>query len=118
MRAALVLSLLLVVPNLACGGAVGSPCEDDSDCRRALVCWEVDDAPIGRQCTSPCEGKSECDAGEACVFGLCRVECEGAEDPICESGTTCVRDLCRLTCQSDADCRPGFACPSPGGVCE
>lgn len=86
---------------------------DASTCAdREPLCLSNDDCPDGLcvngSCHDFCDVDMDCEAGAACVLGLCRTspsgrfECLGADD--CAESDDCVSTSCLRRCGSDADC--------------
>jgi hypothetical protein len=58
-----------------------------------------------------CATDAQCGIGKDCLDGLCRYQCDGAED--CPRGQTCQSGLCRdvapasTACTADSECADG-----------
>ncbi len=88
---------------LATDGQVGSPCNENSDCRLSGgFCLSAMMGFDGGYCTMSCSSDQECGGTNQCVF----LEQYGS--------------FCYKGCSLDGDCRPGYVCEQSGpraGTC-
>ena len=69
------------------------------------VVAKCDGEPPKPECTP--EG-NECDPGEKCIDGKCKVWCDADEE--CEEGLKCKEHKCQVWCDLDEECGQGFVC--------
>ncbi len=55
-----------------------------------------------------CNSSADCGAGQVCINGACRAECQGDGD--CAVGQECRDGACVVPCQRDGDCPVGEVC--------
>ena len=87
-----------------------SPCPADQECKPSLDF-------TSHACVPTCAGVT-CQAGQACVLGVCEATC----DPACATGQVCDRTQVPPTCVSDkcagqAPCSDGSFCDPVTGSC-
>lgn len=102
---------------------LGEPCEEDTDCRDAMVCHEAGGV---RACARACESEEDCGEGFECREMLCipdrRHGIGGVclESADCGEGGTCAAmgddRWCTTVCASAADCPTAFDCVPAGGT--
>ncbi|MBM4354961.1 MAG: hypothetical protein FJ109_14440, partial [Deltaproteobacteria bacterium] len=69
------------------------------------VIAKCDGEPPKPECTP--EG-NECDPGEKCIDGKCKVWCDADEE--CDEGLKCKEHKCQIWCDLDEECGQGFSC--------
>jgi hypothetical protein len=107
--------------GLCVAGSTGTGCETDADCSEGvcnLLTGQCQEAQL-----TTCEDDEECESGEECIGGVCRIPgsggCGDAND--CEPNQICQQGSCvdfddSVACNTDADCPRDHECNF--GVCE
>ena len=103
-----------IYPN---NGAIGSPCDSNSDCRGGIC-------HADGYCTESCVTAGQCPSGYDCVNGQCQREsggssCSACGELPCLATSSCVGsgslEFCSNACFGPSDCPLGFICASAQG---